>query len=66
MGAKRPSSRDMRRLHRSLVLRALHDLGPTPRIELAGRLRLSATTITKVVAQLLEDGAVVEGLVDAA
>lgn len=53
--------RDVRRLHRRLVLRSLRDHGPQPRADLARRLGLSATTMTKVVAQLLDEGLAVEG-----
>ncbi|GAA2851699.1 ROK family transcriptional regulator [Streptosporangium fragile] len=51
---------DVRRLHRRLVLQSLRDEGPQPRSDLARRLGLSATTMTKVVGQLLEEGVVVE------
>ncbi|MGJ7441318.1 ROK family protein [Aquipuribacter sp. MA13-6] len=61
VAARRSSLQDVRRLHRSLVLRALRDEGPLPRIELARRLDLSPTTITKVVAQLITDGVIAEG-----
>lgn len=61
VAGKRSSLQDVRRLHRSLVLRALRDQGPLPRIELARRLDVSATTITKVVAQLITDGVIAEG-----
>ncbi|MGW4798436.1 MarR family transcriptional regulator, partial [Nonomuraea sp. NPDC004297] len=53
--------RDVRRLHRRLVLRSLRDHGPQPRADLARRLGLSATTMTKVVAQLLAEGLAGEG-----
>jgi predicted NBD/HSP70 family sugar kinase len=58
---KRSSIRDVGRLHRRLVLRALRDGGPKARIELARELGLSATTMTRVVAQLIEDGFATEG-----
>ncbi|MFI6500479.1 ROK family protein [Nonomuraea typhae] len=45
---------------RGLVLRLLRDTGPLPRAELARRSGLSATTMTKVVAQLIDEGCVVE------
>jgi predicted NBD/HSP70 family sugar kinase len=45
---------------RRQVLRALRDLGPQPRVTLARRLDLSPTTVTKVVAQLLDEGVVAE------
>ncbi|MEO3856446.1 ROK family transcriptional regulator [Acrocarpospora sp. B8E8] len=47
------------------VLRALRDHGPQPRIELARRLSVSPTTVTKVVARLLDRGVVTETGVDA-
>jgi len=53
--------RDIRRAHRRQVLTSLRDDGPQPRIELARRLHLSATTITKVIAQLIDEGVVREG-----
>ena len=43
------------------MLCALRDIGPQTRIELARHTGLSATTMTRVVAQLLEDGCVAEG-----
>ncbi|MFI6296130.1 ROK family protein [Nonomuraea sp. NPDC050790] len=46
---------------RGLVLRLLRDAGPMPRAELARRTGLSATTMTKVVAQLIADGCLAEG-----
>ncbi|GAA2212444.1 ROK family transcriptional regulator [Nonomuraea monospora] len=55
---------DVRRLHRRLVLRTLRDHGPHPRADLARRLGLSPTTMTKVVAQLLDEGLVSEGATD--
>ncbi|MFB4262766.1 ROK family protein [Nonomuraea sp. GTA35] len=57
---------DVRRLHRRLVLRTLRDHGPQPRADLARRLALSPTTMTKVVAQLLDEGLVREGATDGA
>jgi predicted NBD/HSP70 family sugar kinase len=61
MAERRTSMQDVRRLHRRLVLRKLRDDGPQPRADLARDLGLSATTMTRVVGQLLEDGLVVEG-----
>ncbi|WP_188191775.1 ROK family transcriptional regulator [Nonomuraea sp. SYSU D8015] len=55
---------DVRRHHRRLVLRSLRDDGPQPRADLARRLGLSATTMTKVVGQLLDEGLVAEGAVE--
>ncbi|MFI7706378.1 ROK family transcriptional regulator [Nonomuraea sp. NPDC049480] len=55
---------DVRRHHRRLVLRSLRDDGPQPRADLARRLGLSATTMTKVVGQLLDEGLVAEGGVE--
>ena len=52
--------RDRRSRPRRHVLRALRDLGPQPRVTLARRLDLSPTTVTKVVAQLLDEGVVSE------
>ncbi|MDP4502815.1 ROK family transcriptional regulator [Nonomuraea turcica] len=57
---------DLRRHHRRLVLRSLRDDGPQPRADLARRLALSATTMTKVVGQLLEEGLVTEDAVEGA
>lgn len=57
---------DLRRHHRRLVLRSLRDDGPQPRADLARRLALSATTMTKVVGQLLEEGLVAEDAVEGA
>ncbi|MCK2212578.1 ROK family transcriptional regulator [Actinomadura sp. ATCC 31491] len=44
-------------------MRSLRDDGPQPRADLARRLGLSATTMTKVVGQLLDEGLVAEGAV---
>lgn len=55
---------DVRRHHRRLVLRSLRDDGPQPRAGLARRLGLSATTMTKVVGQLLDEGLVTEDAVE--
>ncbi len=57
---RRSPVQDVRRLHRRLVLAALRDHGPQPRADLARRLGLSATTMTKVVGQLLDEGVVTE------
>ncbi|MGI5287550.1 ROK family transcriptional regulator [Nonomuraea polychroma] len=57
---------DLRRHHRRLVLRSLRDDGPQPRADLARRLGLSATTMTKVVGQLLDEGLVAEDAVEGA
>jgi predicted NBD/HSP70 family sugar kinase len=43
-----------------MVLQSLRDQGPQPRSELARGLDLSATTMTKVVAQLIQEGVVRE------
>lgn len=51
---------ELRVLNRGLVLRTLRDEGALPRAELAKRTGLSATTITKVVAQLIDEGSVAE------
>ncbi|MEV0387102.1 ROK family transcriptional regulator [Nonomuraea sp. NPDC050643] len=61
---KQSPVQDVRRLHRRLVLRSLRDHGPQPRADLARRLGLSPTTMTKVVAQLLGEGLVTEGGVE--
>ncbi|GAA1018771.1 sugar kinase [Acrocarpospora pleiomorpha] len=61
MAGRRTPVQDVRRLHRGLVLQSLRDEGPQPRAELARRLGLSATTMTKVVGQLLDEGVVAEG-----
>ncbi|PZG01476.1 ROK family transcriptional regulator [Micromonospora deserti] len=60
MNERRTPVQDVRRLHRGMVLRSLRDGGPQPRAELARRLGLSATTMTKVVGQLLDEGVVIE------
>ncbi|MFI9557104.1 ROK family transcriptional regulator [Nonomuraea endophytica] len=52
----------MTKTARGLVLRLLRDAGPMPRAELARRTGLSATTMTKVVGQLIADGCLAEGL----
>ncbi|PJJ81704.1 putative NBD/HSP70 family sugar kinase [Salinibacterium amurskyense] len=46
---------------RAQVLTMLRDHGPLPRIELARRAHLSPTTITRAVAQLADEGVIVEG-----
>lgn len=43
------------------VLALLRDSGPLPRIEIARRTRVSPTTITRTVNQLLDENALVEG-----
>jgi predicted NBD/HSP70 family sugar kinase len=58
--ARRTPIREVRRRHRQLVLRALRDSGPLPRADLARRLGLSATTMTKVVGELIAEGVVAE------
>lgn len=47
--------------HQAHVLRLLRDEGPIPRVALTRRTGLSATTITKIVAQLLDEGYVSQG-----
>ncbi|MFI6325370.1 ROK family protein [Nonomuraea sp. NPDC050556] len=54
------TAQDLRAHNRGLVLRLLRDEGPLPRAELARRTGLSATTMTKVVAQLIEEGNLAE------
>lgn len=61
LAQRRTPIQDVRRLHRALVLQTLRDEGPQPRADLARRLGLSATTMTKVVGQLLSEGVVAEG-----
>jgi len=46
---------------RRQVLTALRDLGPQTRIELARQTGLSPTTMTRVVAQLIDDKCIAEG-----
>lgn len=46
---------------RGVVLSMLRDSGPLPRIEVARRSGLSATTITRTVNQLIDDGIIAEG-----
>lgn len=50
----------LRRVNRSAVLELLRTAGPLPRAEIARRLQLSAPTITRIAAALLEDGLVLE------
>ena len=64
MAQRRSPVQDVRRLHRRLVLQSLRDDGPQPRADLARRLGLSGTTMTKVVGQLLDEGLVAEGIPD--
>lgn len=54
------TAQDLRAYNRGLVLRLLRDEGPLPRAELARRTGLSATTMTKVVAQLIDEGSLAE------
>lgn len=54
------TAQDLRAYNRGLVLRLLRDEGPLPRAELARRTGLSATTMTKVVAQLIDEGHLAE------
>jgi len=60
MTVKRTPVESLRRMHRGLVLRLLRDRGPRPRADLARELNLSATTMTKVVGQLLDEGVIGE------
>ncbi|WP_327089413.1 ROK family protein [Nonomuraea sp. NBC_01738] len=55
------TSHDLRVRNRGQVLRLLRDHGPLSRAELARRTGLSATTMTKVVAQLIGEGCLAEG-----
>ncbi|MGA5759071.1 ROK family transcriptional regulator [Nonomuraea bangladeshensis] len=66
MGERISPVQDVRRHHLRLVLRSLRDDGVQPRADLARRLGLSATTMTKVVGQLLDEGLVAEGAVEGA
>jgi predicted NBD/HSP70 family sugar kinase len=60
-GARRPSPVEQVRVgHRGEVVRALRDHGPQSRVELAARLQRSSTTLSKVIADLLDGGWVVE------
>lgn len=61
MSYKIRTARDLRTANRGLVLRLLRDHGPLPRAELARRCGLSATTMTKVVADLIDEGYLAEG-----
>lgn len=54
------TAQDLRAYNRGVVLRLLRDEGPLPRAELARRTGLSATTMTKVVAQLIDEGNIAE------
>ncbi|MGL4650172.1 MAG: ROK family protein, partial [Caldilineaceae bacterium] len=50
----------LRRINQSAVIDLLRDEGPMPRAEIARRLQLSAPTITRIVAALIESGHVLE------
>lgn len=50
----------MKRLNRSAILKLLRGEGPLSRSELARRLELSPSTVTRIVGQLIEQGLVFE------
>lgn len=50
----------MKRLNRSAILGLLREHGPLSRSDLAKRLELSPSTVTRIVGQLLEEGLVFE------
>ncbi|TDE00213.1 ROK family transcriptional regulator [Jiangella asiatica] len=54
------SARHVRVHNRAALLRLLREVGPLPRIELADRSGLSATTVTKAIAELISEGVVAE------
>jgi predicted NBD/HSP70 family sugar kinase len=60
MSTLRPTVRDLRRVNRAAVLRPLFFGGPQNRVGLARLTGLSSASVTNVVADLLEDGLVVE------
>lgn len=49
----------VRQSHRQRVLQALREHGPQSRSELGARTRLSRTTVSEIVAELLQEGAIV-------
>lgn len=64
-GVNRQTTRDLRRHNRSVLLSRLYLQGATSRQELIGASGLSSATVSNVVAELIDDGLVVEaGLVD--
>ncbi|GLZ07533.1 sugar kinase [Actinomadura sp. NBRC 104412] len=60
MTKKVATAQDLRLVNRGTIRRLLRDTGPLPRAELARRTGLSATTVTKVVAELVADGSLTE------
>jgi predicted NBD/HSP70 family sugar kinase len=65
MRPRRATVRDLRRRNRSTLLSTLFFDGPLSRHELGGSTGLSAATVSNVVAELIDDGLVVEaGLVE--
>ncbi|HEX4755213.1 MAG TPA: ROK family protein [Candidatus Dormibacteraeota bacterium] len=58
--ARHETVADLRRANRGLILRELFLGGTTSRVSMARSTALSSATVTNVVAELLEEGAVVE------
>lgn len=54
------SSRDLRRANRATILRTLYFGGEMSRVNLSQQTQLSTATVTNVVAELLNEGSVVE------
>lgn len=54
------SSRDLRRTNRATILRTLYFGGEMSRVDLSKQTQLSTATVTNVVAELLDEGSVIE------
>ncbi len=54
------SSRDLRRTNRATILRTLYFGGEMSRVDLSQQTRLSTATVANVVAELLNEGSVIE------
>lgn len=54
------SSRDLRRTNRTTILRTLYFGGEMSRVDLSQQTQLSTATVTNVVAELLNEGSVIE------
>jgi len=54
------SSRDLRRANRATILRTLYFGGEMSRVNLSQQTQLSTATVTNVVAELLNEGSVIE------
>src|SRR5262245_35877085 len=65
MDATRTTTRDIRRRNRAILLSTVFFDGPLSRLELGQRSGLSSATVSTVVAELIDDGLIVEaGQVD--